>query len=681
MKQAVRLRLISLSVALLLLLVAAGVPVLTVKAQSNPTLTQPEPAVVQIAQWATIRQDGVASDRKQPVGSGSIISPGGLILTNHHVIDTTAFGRNLEAESNDLERQGHEFTYSLVEDRYVILTGGLSGVPVATYTASVVVDDPVLDLAVLRIDGGPQGEPIALSPLPYLELGNSDLARRGDRVRILGFPGGVASLFTSSAEIGSLSTDPGVVGWAWFIVSGGAVSGGSSGGPALDATGHLIAVTTSVLPPDCRPVSDTNGDGIIDQADGCVATGGDFTRLRPVNLALPLLLQADPARFSLTPVAPPATATVSSILVATSTPALPSLPTSTPTPSPTPSPTPTPTPPLPLEQHTSIPLASLLPDQLLLPQGQPFQLYSEGAAVFDDVYANLPDPAQARNFLISWGWQENAYRVYTSDNPPPDATGWVELSVDRFSSADGAAAALPYYAAARREDLGDEAIYVGLFGDQTEAMSGQAINGEEVTIYARRANLLLRATGIAPHGDPTTDVYEALLIPLGLLVDEPNVVSPDLFATLPQAFDLPPDLTVSEEHARSAAAIAASFPNPPEAERLFQEWGWRESAARVFTGRTANGTHRAETVVFQFADNQSAAEALSYFLDERAEALELVETDPPPVQADEARAITGDVADGNEATVYVRRGRDLFRITAFGGDKPMADLAELFASW
>jgi hypothetical protein len=37
----------------------------------------------------------------------------------------------------------------------------------------------------------------------------------------------------------------------------------------------------------------------------------------------------------------------------------------------------------------------------------------------------------------------------------------------------------------------------------------------------------------------------------------------------------------------------------------------------------------------------------------------------------------GTVAEGQEATAYVRRGRDLYRITAFGPGSPMTDLAAL----
>jgi hypothetical protein len=47
-------------------------------------------------------------------------------------------------------------------------------------------------------------------------------------------------------------------------------------------------------------------------------------------------------------------------------------------------------------------------------------------------------------------------------------------------------------------------------------VAGAADNGDELTIYARRGNLLFRVTGIAPNGDPTADVVEALTTVLGL---------------------------------------------------------------------------------------------------------------------------------------------------------------------
>ena len=230
-------------------------------------------------------------------------------------------------------------------------------------------------------------------------------------------------------------------------------------------------------------------------------------------------------------------------------------------------------------------LTTLLPATLALPRGQPFRLDEAGARTLDDLAAGFPDPAEAARLLRDWGWQENAYRDFASDNPPRDAAGWAELSLHRFASVDAAAEALPYFVQGRMAGTALRPIDLGLFGDQSAALAGPAFNGAEVTIYARRGNTLIRATAIAPSGDPTADAIELALIPLRPLIDEPRVVSPELFAILPEADEAPPGLRLAEEHARSASSLAAGFADPAEAERLFQAWGWRESASRVFVRR------------------------------------------------------------------------------------------------
>lgn len=333
------------------------------------------------------------------------------------------------------------------------------------------------------------------------------------------------------------------------------------------------------------------------------------------------------------------------------------------------------------DRYPALPLNTLLPATLSLTHGQDFREYSAGNSTFDDMLTSFSDPEETRRLLLDWGWQENVYRIFTADNPPPGGVGWLEIGIHRFASADGAAAALPFFIDARRQALGYEPVDVGLFSDQSEALSGRAFNGNELMIYARRGNLLFRVAGIAPNGDPTADVFEALLLPLEQLTDEPRVTDPALFAILPDAGAMPPGLALAEEHARSAGTIALTFPNVAEAERLFQTWGWRESAARVFTGSTVSGTSRVEISVFRLANETTAAAALSYFLDARAQALGLQETVPPAARADEVRSISGPVAEGVEQTAYVRRGRDLYRISAIGPGNPMADLASLLARW
>jgi predicted metalloprotease len=99
-------------------------------------------------------------------------------------------------------------------------------------------------------------------------------------------------------------------------------------------------------------------------------------------------------------------------------------------------------------------LASLIPSRLELPQGQSFRVDEEGATTLEKLAASFPDPPEAASLLQTWGWQGNRYRYYASDNPPPNAAGWVELSIHRFANADAAAAALPYFAAGGADSRG-----------------------------------------------------------------------------------------------------------------------------------------------------------------------------------------------------------------------------------
>jgi predicted metalloprotease len=324
-------------------------------------------------------------------------------------------------------------------------------------------------------------------------------------------------------------------------------------------------------------------------------------------------------------------------------------------------------------------LAALVPSALDLPQGQSFRIFDEGATTLDALASGFPDPAEAAQLLLTWGWQGNTYRYYAADDPPADAAGWVELSIHRFASADAAAAALPYFAAGRASMLGLSPVPIVLFGDQSEALFGPAYNGTEMTIYARRGNLLIRATAIAPRGDPRGDVTEVALLPLRQLIDDVGVVSPDLYTLLPTAEMMPAGLVVAADQARSAATLADSFADPQEAGRLLQAWSWREHVARSFVAAgtgTANGTTQFDVAVYRFGNEAGAAQALPYFLDARAAALNLHEI-PAPMVGDEARAIGGPVQEGQEVTLYVRAGSLLLRFTAVGAGNPMADIEAL----
>jgi S1-C subfamily serine protease len=226
----------------------------------------------------------------EPWGSGTVISDDGLILTNAHV-----------ATPDDVD----------VETLYVAVTDSADVAPTPRYVAEVLASDVVLDLALIRATGTIDGEPYedgAVEPVP---IGDSDDVHIGDDLLIFGYPGigGDTITFTRGLVSGFTSDD--VLGdRAWFKTDA-TIAGGNSGGLAANAAGQIVGIPTQaaagtdVNPVDCRPMRDTNRDGVIDDADDCVPIGGFLNGVRPVNLAQ-AMLDAVQSGTAYEPIAQPA---------------------------------------------------------------------------------------------------------------------------------------------------------------------------------------------------------------------------------------------------------------------------------------------------------------------------------------------------------------------------------------
>ena len=145
------------------------------------------------------------SFRSRALGSGFIISPEGLILTNAHVV-----------------RDAKRVDVTLSDRR--------------EFKAIVLGSDPITDIAVLKIDA---------RALPTVSLGNSDALQVGDPVLAIGQPYG----FEESATAGIVSakgrTLPGesVVP---FIQTDVAVNPGNSGGPLFNAQGKVVGINAQI---------------------------------------------------------------------------------------------------------------------------------------------------------------------------------------------------------------------------------------------------------------------------------------------------------------------------------------------------------------------------------------------------------------------------------------------------
>jgi outer membrane protein assembly factor BamB/S1-C subfamily serine protease/plastocyanin len=282
---------------LVMVMLAAVLPGLfkgVVSAQIDPRVRdRVAPAIVEVAIEIEATENGIFEARYLPVGSGTIVSSDGLILTNWHVVDMAAHRAQLDAWEAQATRDGASLAFVLHENRVLILTTDGSNAPTPTYTAEVVAEHHALDLAVLRITGDEYGAPLtATNMIPFVPLGDSSGVRQGDPIDLFGYPliGGESLTYTDGVVSG-FGYEEGIDGHVW-ITTNATMSGGSSGGAALDRAGRLIGVPTQGTELDCRP-GDTNRDGMIDEEDvGCIPLGGSIGQLRPINLAKPLLLHA-----------------------------------------------------------------------------------------------------------------------------------------------------------------------------------------------------------------------------------------------------------------------------------------------------------------------------------------------------------------------------------------------------
>lgn len=226
-------------------------------------------------------------------GSGSIISPDGLILTNAHVVLSDRF---FQVEAIGIAITDHE-----------------DQPPVLRYYADVLQYDEDLDIAVIKISTDLNGNPVdtASLNLPFIPLGNADDLSLGDSITILGYPGiGGETITLTRGEVSGFTSEPGRGNRA-FIKTNATIAGGNSGGMAADSEGYLIGIPTQLGYGgdsdfvDCRWLADTNNDGVINELDNCVPTGGFINALRPINLALPLIEAAQAGVISSTPEAVP----------------------------------------------------------------------------------------------------------------------------------------------------------------------------------------------------------------------------------------------------------------------------------------------------------------------------------------------------------------------------------------
>ena len=146
---------------------------------------------------------------QRSLGSGVIVDPAGLIVTNVHVIEGADEVKVVLADKREFE-------------------------------AEIVLKDKRSDLAVLRIKD-------ARERFPSLAFANSDALQVGDVVLAIGNPFGVGQTVTHGIVSALARTQVGITDYQFFIQTDAAINPGNSGGALVDLDGRLVGINTAIF--------------------------------------------------------------------------------------------------------------------------------------------------------------------------------------------------------------------------------------------------------------------------------------------------------------------------------------------------------------------------------------------------------------------------------------------------
>jgi len=151
---------------------------------------------------------GQQEQMQRSLGSGVMVDPSGLVVTNVHVIEGA-----------------DQVKVSLADKR--------------EFEAEIMLKDPRSDLAVLRLKD-------VREKFPTLDFANSDELMVGDVVLAIGNPFGVGQTVTHGIISALARTQVGITDYQFFIQTDAAINPGNSGGALVDMTGRLVGINSAI---------------------------------------------------------------------------------------------------------------------------------------------------------------------------------------------------------------------------------------------------------------------------------------------------------------------------------------------------------------------------------------------------------------------------------------------------
>jgi len=250
-----RARLAVLALLLLAPTVATGQSAAARRTPTVEVVERVSPSVVNIAAEALVRERdpyfgglfGYRTRRAQSLGSGLIIDPAGIVVTNAHVIEGASRILVVLRDGRELE-------------------------------ADVLGADRDADLAVLKVDE---------RGLPATPLGRSADLLMGETVVAIGNPFGLSHTVTTgvlSARGRTVPSETGETRFTDFLQTDASINPGNSGGPLVNLAGQVIGVNTAII-------SGANGIGFAIPADRAQRVVDDLLRfgeLQPIWTGLRL---------------------------------------------------------------------------------------------------------------------------------------------------------------------------------------------------------------------------------------------------------------------------------------------------------------------------------------------------------------------------------------------------------